>query len=165
MGAGDTLGLTTIDLFPLIGYGGTAMILALGLAAIAHGLYVRRLKRPHDDRHRFRVKGLSSAAGIAVVALVLGIPLIAEALNLMTLAGFPLGYYAAAQGGLVALVIILALWALRHDTIDAEDGPLMSMRGSQRSVVVHGLAMAAGAVRRHSSWGTWAKRTCTASTA
>ena len=122
MGAGDTLGLTNIDLFPLIGYGGTALIIALGLAIVSHGLYSRRLKRPHDDRHRFRVKGLSSATAIAVIAAVLGLPLIAEALNLMEIAGFPLGFYAAAQGGLVALVLIVAAWALRHDTIDTEDG-------------------------------------------
>ncbi len=65
-----------------------ALIVTLGLALVSHGLYARRLKRPHDDRHRFRVKGLSSAAAIAVIALVLGLPLIAEALNLMAVAGF-----------------------------------------------------------------------------
>jgi putative solute:sodium symporter small subunit len=56
------------------------------------------------------------AAGLAV-----GVPLAAEPLNLLRIEGFPFGYYLAAQGGLVALVILAFVWAARQNRIDAEE--------------------------------------------
>lgn len=43
-------------------------------------------------------------------------------LNEITLFGFPLGYYAAAQGSLFAFVVIIFLFARAQEKIDAEHG-------------------------------------------
>ncbi len=44
------------------------------------------------------------------------------ALNEFRVLGFPLGFYMAAQGSLVAFVVMLFLFAKRQDTIDREEG-------------------------------------------
>ena len=43
-------------------------------------------------------------------------------LNSIVILGFPLGFYMAAQGSLVAFVIMLFLFAKRQDAIDREEG-------------------------------------------
>lgn len=43
-------------------------------------------------------------------------------LNEISLFGFPLGYYAAAQGSLLAFVIIIFAFAKAQEKIDAEHG-------------------------------------------
>lgn len=43
-------------------------------------------------------------------------------LNEISLLGFPLGYYAAAQGSLLAFVVIIFLFARAQEKIDAEHG-------------------------------------------
>lgn len=45
-----------------------------------------------------------------------------EPLNSITFLGFPLGFYMAAQGSLIAFVVMLFLFAKRQDTIDREEG-------------------------------------------
>lgn len=119
-GAGDMVG-ATVDLFPLIGFGGTALIVACGALFIAHGIYSRRLDQPHDDRHAYRSAGLASALVIGAGGIALGAPLIAEALNLVTFAGFPGGYYVMAQGALIALFVLVLLFARKQSAIDWEE--------------------------------------------
>jgi putative solute:sodium symporter small subunit len=43
-------------------------------------------------------------------------------LNSIVILGFPLGFYMAAQGSLVAFVVMLFLFAKRQDAIDREEG-------------------------------------------
>jgi putative solute:sodium symporter small subunit len=43
-------------------------------------------------------------------------------LNSIVFLGFPLGFYMAAQGSLIAFVIMLFLFAKRQDAIDREEG-------------------------------------------
>jgi putative solute:sodium symporter small subunit len=43
-------------------------------------------------------------------------------LNEYKFLGFPLGFYMAAQGSLIAFVVMLFLFAKRQDTIDREEG-------------------------------------------
>ena len=45
-----------------------------------------------------------------------------EKLNTITVLGFPLGFYMAAQGSLVFFVIMLFVFAKRQDVIDREEG-------------------------------------------
>jgi len=45
-----------------------------------------------------------------------------EQLNTITILGFPLGFYMAAQGSLLAFVIMLFIFAKRQDTIDRQEG-------------------------------------------
>jgi putative solute:sodium symporter small subunit len=43
-------------------------------------------------------------------------------LNAIVIAGFPLGFYMAAQGSLIAFVVMLFWFARRQDQIDREAG-------------------------------------------
>ncbi len=43
-------------------------------------------------------------------------------LNTINILGFPLGFYMAAQGSLLAFVIMLFIFANRQDKIDREEG-------------------------------------------
>ena len=43
-------------------------------------------------------------------------------LNKIVIAGFPLGFYMAAQGSLIAFVLMLFWFAKAQDTIDREEG-------------------------------------------
>ncbi len=43
-------------------------------------------------------------------------------LNTIVILGFPLGFYMAAQGSLIAFVVMLFFFAKRQDTIDREEG-------------------------------------------
>ena len=45
-----------------------------------------------------------------------------EALNSVVILGFPLGYYMAAQGSLIAFVIMLFWFARKQNSIDEEHG-------------------------------------------
>ena len=44
------------------------------------------------------------------------------ALNSVTILGFPLGFYTAAQGSLIAFVILIFWFSSRQDAIDREYG-------------------------------------------
>lgn len=50
-----------------------------------------------------------------------------DALNKITVLGFPLGFYMAAQGSLIAFVIMLFIFAARQDAIDREEGEAEDM--------------------------------------
>jgi putative solute:sodium symporter small subunit len=45
-----------------------------------------------------------------------------DQLNSIVILGFPIGFYMAAQGSLIAFVIMLFLFAKRQDAIDREEG-------------------------------------------
>jgi len=45
-----------------------------------------------------------------------------EQLNNITIIGFPLGFYMAAQGSLIAFVIMLFWFARKQNSIDEEHG-------------------------------------------
>lgn len=51
-----------------------------------------------------------------------GIHLFAIPLNSIVIAGFPLGYYMAAQGSLIVFVVLIFWFAKRQDAIDHEAG-------------------------------------------
>lgn len=121
-GAGDTLGLSDIDFFPLLGYGGTGFILGLGVLLVAAGLVRRAMKRHHERRYTLRTSRLTTTGILAAASLAIGLPLAAEPFNLVRIEGLPGGYYLAAQGALVGLVILAFIWAARQNRIDVEEG-------------------------------------------
>lgn len=122
MGAGDTLMLPIGDLFPLIGFRGTGLIVLVGLVLIARGVYRLSLKGARGNRHALRSLGLMWTVLALTLLLGLGAPLLAEVFNLVRVGGFPLGYYLSAQGVLVALVILVFIFVARQDAIDREEG-------------------------------------------
>lgn len=116
--------LGIVDLLPLLGYGGVVLMGALGALLCAAGLTRRALKRGTAHRHGLRSGRLTATALIVAVGLAIGLPLAADLLNLVRIEGFPLGYYLAAQGVLIGLVVLAFVWASRQNRIDAEEpGP------------------------------------------
>jgi putative solute:sodium symporter small subunit len=45
-----------------------------------------------------------------------------NSLNAIVILGFPLGFYMAAQGSLIAFVVMLFVFARKQDSIDREEG-------------------------------------------
>lgn len=45
-----------------------------------------------------------------------------SSLNAISILGFPIGFYMAAQGSLIAFVVMLFVFAKRQDRIDREEG-------------------------------------------
>jgi len=45
-----------------------------------------------------------------------------DTLNTIKVAGFPLGFYMASQGSLIAFVVMLFIFASRQDAIDRQEG-------------------------------------------
>jgi putative solute:sodium symporter small subunit len=121
-GAANALSLPVPDLFPLLGIGGTAAIFATGLLSAVHGAYRRLLKRRIAGRHAFRSTGLMLTSLLMVALVAFAVPQLVEPLNIIKLAGFPAGFYAAAQGALIVLVIIAFIVAARQEEIDRQDG-------------------------------------------
>lgn len=105
-----------------IGIAASAMVGVLGVLLFCHGFYRIRLKRNPVDRHWLRSAGLLWLI-VALLALFgIALPLLAPLLNAFKLAGFPLGFYVAAQGSLVVLVVLLFVYAARADAIDELEG-------------------------------------------
>lgn len=115
-------GASGIDLLPLLGYGGAAFLLALGALLVGDGLVRRAIARHPGERHALRTARLATAAVLIVAALAVGLPLAAEPANLVRIEGLPLGFYLAAQGALIGLVVLAFAWAARQNRIDAECG-------------------------------------------
>lgn len=121
-GVGGTLpGSVGFDPLPLLGYSGVCIFLAVGLLLISAGFMRRAIARHSGEmRHDLRTARLTFVGCLATAALSLTVPLVAGPLNVVQIDGFPLGYYLAAQGALIGLVILAFAWAGRQDAIDAE---------------------------------------------
>jgi putative solute:sodium symporter small subunit len=114
-------GASGIDLLPLLGYGGTTFLLVTGLLLVMDGAARRAIARGSERRHALRTARLTAAALLATAGLAIGLPLAAGPANLLKVDGMPLGYYLAAQGGLIGLVILAFVWAARQNRIDSEE--------------------------------------------
>lgn len=110
-----------IDLLPLIGLGGTAVLAAAGLLIGAAGALRLAIRRYDAHRHLLRSARLTAASLLILSALALGAPLAADMLNLVQMDGVRLGYFAAAQVSLAGLALLAFVWALRQNRIDAQD--------------------------------------------
>ncbi len=53
-----------------------------------------------------------------VAILALGVPVLVQAFNAVTVSGFPLGFYLVAQGVPVLLGVLLFLFVIRADRIE-----------------------------------------------
>lgn len=109
------------DPLPLLGYGGTALILALGVLLVADGSVRRIIARRPERRRGLRTARLSAVALLGAAALAVGLPLAAEPFNLVRIGGIPAGYYLAAEVALVGLVVLAFAWAARQNRIDREE--------------------------------------------
>jgi putative solute:sodium symporter small subunit len=114
--AGLTEGLVP---FPL-GSGAIAAAALLGCTLIGRGIY-RRVRRHAGPSHELRSTGLMlSIAGVTVL-IALALPAMSEPLNLIKIAGFPLGLYAMGQGALIVFAVLLFVFAGWQSRIDDAD--------------------------------------------
>lgn len=107
-----------LDLFPLVGVSGAAFILAAGVLLMAAGHTRRAIARHPERRKTLRTARLAAVALLLATLLALGLPLVPGPFNLVRVAGFPGGYYIAAQGALIGLAILAFWWAARQSRID-----------------------------------------------
>lgn len=112
-------GGSSFDLLPLIGYAGVSLIVAVAAVLIAAGAVRKALRERQPNSQPLRTARLTAEASLTIVVLAIGVPFIAGVANLVRIDGIPLGYYLAAQGAPVALVILAFVWAARQDRIDA----------------------------------------------
>jgi putative solute:sodium symporter small subunit len=105
----------------MLGLGTAGIVAGLGALLVCHGLYRVRLKKA-ENRHWLRSSGLMCQMLGLLAVLGFAIHAFVPLLNAFRIADFPLGYYMAAQGSLIAFVILLFFFAARANAIDvAED--------------------------------------------
>ena len=74
------------------------------------------------ERHWSRTSGLMWIMMILWAIFSFFIHMFADSLNAIKIAGFPLGFYMAAQGSLIAFVVMLFLFSSKQNSIDIEEG-------------------------------------------
>jgi putative solute:sodium symporter small subunit len=119
--AGLLLGASGFDPVILVGYGGMAVLLAVGLVLVLSGALRRAIHREPANRHALRSARLALRVSLAVAALAAGPAMIAELLNLLRITALPAGTYAAAEGALIGLVVVAFAWTARQSRIDREE--------------------------------------------
>lgn len=75
-----------------------------------------------SNRHWRRTSTLMWIMFVLWLFFAFGIHFFVEPLNAIKFLGFPLGFYMAAQGSLIAFVIMLVVFAKRQHQIDVEEG-------------------------------------------
>jgi putative solute:sodium symporter small subunit len=75
-----------------------------------------------SDLHWARTKRLMITALVIWAIFGFAIHLFVRQLNEIVILGFPLGFYMAAQGSLIAFVVLIFWFARRQDVIDRECG-------------------------------------------
>jgi putative solute:sodium symporter small subunit len=106
--------------FPL-GHGAIGTALLLAVILLLRGFYRLAKRRGHANPYELRSMGLAITIAGITIATVLVIPSLSETLNLVTVAGFPLGLYLMGQGTLVLFAALLFIYAVRQNRIDAGD--------------------------------------------
>ncbi len=74
------------------------------------------------DRYWGRTSTLMWIMLVLWIFFSFGIHLIVGPLNQIKILGFPLGFYMASQGSLIAFVVMLFIFAKKQDSIDREEG-------------------------------------------
>jgi putative solute:sodium symporter small subunit len=74
------------------------------------------------DRYWARTSGLMWTMFALWLFFSFGIHFFVKDLNQFTFLGFPVGFYMAAQGSLIAFVVMLFVFAWRQGAIDREEG-------------------------------------------
>ncbi len=74
------------------------------------------------EQHWAKTRNLTIVVLALWVLFAIIIPLAAAPLNSITFLGFPLGYYMAVQGSLIAFVVLIWVQNWRQDQIDDEFG-------------------------------------------
>jgi putative solute:sodium symporter small subunit len=74
------------------------------------------------DRYWARTSALMWTMLILWVFFSFVVHMFVDKLNAIKFLGFPLGFYMAAQGSLIAFVVMLFIFAFRQEKIDRDEG-------------------------------------------
>ena len=74
------------------------------------------------ERHWSRTSTLMWIMMILWAFFSFFIHMFVDTLNTIKILGFPLGYYMAAQGSLIAFVVMLFIFSWKQESIDREEG-------------------------------------------
>ena len=80
------------------------------------------MQQVNAERHWSRTSALMWVMMALWIFFSFIIHMFVDTLNATKILGFPLGFYMAAQGSLIAFVVMLFVFAKRQDTIDREEG-------------------------------------------
>lgn len=80
------------------------------------------MQQPDADRYWSRTSALMWTMMVLWLFFSFIIHMFVNQLNAITILGFPLGFYMAAQGSLIAFVVMLFVFARRQDSIDRQEG-------------------------------------------
>ncbi len=75
-----------------------------------------------EDRYWKRTSGLMWMMMALWLFFSFIVHFFVNGLNAISILGFPIGFYMAAQGSLIAFVVMLFVFAKRQDRIDREEG-------------------------------------------
>jgi putative solute:sodium symporter small subunit len=76
----------------------------------------------NGERHWERTRGLMLVMLVLWIFFSFVIHMFVGQLNTIKFLGFPLGFYMAAQGSLIAFLVILFYFAYAQDKIDRQEG-------------------------------------------
>jgi putative solute:sodium symporter small subunit len=74
------------------------------------------------EKHWAKTKNLTIITLVIWAVFAIGVHLFSDALNSITVIGFPLGFYMAAQGSLIVFVVLIFWQSNRQNKIDEEFG-------------------------------------------
>jgi len=80
------------------------------------------MAQDNGERHWARTSSLMWTMFVLWLIFSFGVHFFVDSLNSIKFLGFPLGFYMAAQGSLIAFVVMLFVFAHRQDAIDREEG-------------------------------------------
>jgi putative solute:sodium symporter small subunit len=80
------------------------------------------MKTPNAERYWARTSTLMWIMFVLWLVFSFAIHFFVKELNAIKFAGFPLGFYMAAQGSLIIFVVMLFTFAARQDAIDRDEG-------------------------------------------
>lgn len=105
----------------LVGSGTLLTLAAAGMLLVMHGQFRRVRDRATGSRYWLRSQGVHGLTLLATAGLALALPVVTAPLGLFKIGGFPLGYYMAAQGLPIALVVLAFIAARMQDRVDVEE--------------------------------------------
>jgi len=83
---------------------------------------VAKITQEAREQHWAKTRNLTIVILILWAIFAIVIPYFASSLNAMSFLGFPLGYYFAVQGSLIAFVLMIVFQNWRQEQIDDEFG-------------------------------------------
>ncbi|MDX2258984.1 MAG: DUF4212 domain-containing protein [Hyphomicrobiaceae bacterium] len=92
------------------------------IAPIELGKEINAMSQGNVERHWSKTSSLMWLMMLLWIFFSFGVHFFVKDLNAIQFLGFPLGFYMAAQGSLVAFVVMLFIFASAQDSIDRSEG-------------------------------------------